>query len=140
MRKRRARAEDALQRSVASFLDVALPWDACWFAVPNGGGRSKVEAAILRATGTKAGAPDLMVFHNCRAYGVEIKAPPKMLKSGRLSRAKPRTSDDQDAMHAKLHRAGVTVTIARSIDDVASFLRDHNVPLRAAPIVKGRSQ
>ena len=31
------------------------------FAIPNGGGRSKAQGALLKATGTSPGVPDLMI-------------------------------------------------------------------------------
>ena len=31
------------------------------FSIPNGGGRSKAQGAILKATGTSPGVPDLMI-------------------------------------------------------------------------------
>ena len=69
------RAEDALQRDVARLLDYALPPDAVWFHAPNGGGRSKVEAAIFKGLGVKPGVPDLIILYRGRCLAIELKAP-----------------------------------------------------------------
>lgn len=45
------------------------------FAVPNGGFRNKAEAAKMTATGTKAGAPDLVLLLNGKFIGIEVKTP-----------------------------------------------------------------
>lgn len=61
------REESLEQRAYVQWADVVrVPWLAepigrYLFAVPNGGGRSKVEAAILKAEGVRPGVPDLML-------------------------------------------------------------------------------
>jgi hypothetical protein len=45
-----------------------------WFAIPNGGFRTKIEAAIMKATGTRAGVPDMCFIHEGRVYFLECKA------------------------------------------------------------------
>jgi hypothetical protein len=65
-------------RSLASYPESAGP--SGFFAVPNGGNRSAATGALLKATGTRAGVPDLVVlFSGCHALFIEIKA-----TSGRL--------------------------------------------------------
>jgi hypothetical protein len=112
------RAEDSLQRALAAYLDLALPHDACWFAVPNGGARSKKEAAILAGLGVKPGAPDILVFWGGRAFAIELKAP-----RGRVSPA-------QEAMHQALRRAEVAVIVASSLGEVERWLAAWGVPLK----------
>ena len=74
------RPEQELQIAVARFLTVALP-DLVWFAIPNGGYRTKAEAGIMKATGTRKGAPDIgFVLPHGAAGFIELKAP-----KGRLS-------------------------------------------------------
>lgn len=61
------REESIEQRAYVQWAEVVrVPWLAepigrHLFAVPNGGGRSKVEAAILKAEGVRPGVPDLML-------------------------------------------------------------------------------
>lgn len=53
------RTEDQEQRVVVEWLD----WKRHAFChVPNGGKRSKIEAAIFKGLGVKAGVPDLLIF------------------------------------------------------------------------------
>ncbi len=117
---RRNRPEEALQRAVASYLDLALPKDAVWFHCPSGGGRSKAEAGIFKAMGVKAGVPDLIIIYQGRVTAIELKAPGGTLSPG------------QKLMHARLSLAGVLVYTATRIEEVEGFLRGAGVPLRAS--------
>lgn len=47
------------QRRVAQWLDFL---GVCWFHPPNGGNRSVVTGAILKAQGAKAGVPDIVIL------------------------------------------------------------------------------
>jgi hypothetical protein len=116
---RRNRPEEALQRTVASYLDLALPRDAVWFHPPNGGARSKAEAGIFKAMGVKRGVPDLIIIYRGRVVAIELKAP-----GGTRSPA-------QKLMHAQLSAAGALVYTATSIEEVESFLRVAFIPLKA---------
>lgn len=118
--------EEQIQRAVTQWLDAALPDDAVFFAVPNGGARHPAVAAKLKATGTRRGVPDLSVVWRGRAIFIELKA-----KGGSLS-------PDQKAMHQRLTLAGaVVLPIARSVDEVAEFLLTLGMPLKGR--VKGRA-
>lgn len=117
--RQRAR-EEALQRAVARYLDLALPDDAVSFHVPNGGGRTKAEGGALKAQGVKAGIPDHLVIHAGRPLFIELKT------------ASGRVTPQQREMHDGLIHAGAKVAVCRSIEDVADFLRSFDVPLRAA--------
>ena len=57
-RRRRHRPEDAIQRAIVQHYRQRAAPGVFMFAVPNGGLRSKIEAAIMKATGTVAGVPD----------------------------------------------------------------------------------
>lgn len=105
---------------------------AMFWATPNGGKRSKKTAALLKATGTTPGIPDLFVLNGGLLLGLELKAPPVALKRGGVSRAKPTLSDDQKAIHLRLLGAGAKVAVCRSIDEAEAFLRHFGVPLRAS--------
>jgi hypothetical protein len=74
MAVRRARPEQQLQKAVLDHLRWrAVP---CTFAFhpANGGWRSAVEACILKSQGVVAGVPDVIVVHNGKTYGLELKA------------------------------------------------------------------
>lgn len=74
-------------------------------------------AGRLKACGLKAGMPDILVFYNSFTIGIELKAGAKV-------------SPEQCAMFNKLHAAGVSVSVARSIDDVERTLRTYKIPMR----------
>lgn len=118
-RRAPAVAETPLQISVAEFLWLALPDDAWFCHVPNGGKRLKSEAAKLKAMGARAGAPDLLVVWRGIAFFVEMKT-----DTGSLSA-------DQRECHAALRAAGCCVAVARSVSGVEQALRSWNIPLKA---------
>lgn len=115
---KRQRPEDALQRQAAAFLDTALPHGAAWFAVPNGGARSKTEAAIMAGLGVKAGAPDLLVFWDGKCFAIELKA-----EHGRLS-------ETQKEMHASLRRADIPVNVCTTLHAMVTWLESWGVPFK----------
>ena len=115
---RRRRPEQALQHTVGKFLDVALPNDALWCHYPAGGKRSPIEARIFKSLGVRSGIPDLLLFHNGRVYGIELKVGARTL-----------TSIQRD-MHRRLEQCGVDCCVATSVDEVADFL-EPRIPLRA---------
>jgi hypothetical protein len=73
-RHRRARPEDAIQRAVTQHYRQRAAAGVFMFAVPNGGYRRPIEAAIMKATGTVAGVPDTIWIKNGQAYALELKA------------------------------------------------------------------
>ena len=77
---RRNREEDQLQRACADFLQIQenLGW-LTYYHIPNGGKRSKVEAAIMKGMGMRAGAADfgLVLAPTGRAGFIELKRPGK---------------------------------------------------------------
>jgi hypothetical protein len=113
--------EIELHRSVAELLDWVVLAPAIWTTFPAGWtAMHKGVAGRLRGCGLKAGMPDAFVFHNGRTIGIELKTP-----SGKVSPA-------QLDMFNKLERAGVTVHICRSIDEVHRALAYHKIPMREA--------
>src|SRR5262249_26679193 len=90
----RRRLEQALQRSVVEHLRRRARQGTWWCHLPNGGARSKIEAAIFQGLGVRCGAPDLLVAVGGQACFLELKAP-----SGRITTA-------QSECHAALRAAG----------------------------------
>lgn len=113
------RPEDAIQRQVTAYLDVALPESAVWFAVPNGGKRSKIEAAIMKGLGVKAGVPDLCIIWDCRVFFIELKAPGRYM-----------TKAQQETV-GRLQYAGALCCVCRSLDEVIEWLDAAGIPMRA---------
>jgi hypothetical protein len=110
------RPEDALQRAVVDYLRSRRVFVA---AVPNAAQRTPGGRAANGVPGLLPGFPDLIT---CHAGGVmialELKAPPPRLRSGKVSAASPRVSDDQLAVMNTLHRLGFSCYVVRSIEDV----------------------
>jgi hypothetical protein len=118
------RPEEQLHRAVAQYLAFTSLQGGFWFAhVPNGGARTKAEGGILKSMGVRAGVPDLLVIHQGRAFWLEVKAPPKVLSSGRVSQAKPRTSPEQVETIRALQLAGCEVAVVRSLIEVQALLK-----------------
>lgn len=116
----RQHIEDDFHRSVATFLNVALPQDAWWTTFPAGGG-GRVRGAQLKAKGLKPGVPDILIVRHGICHWLELKAP------------KGRASDDQNLCAVHLGLAGCpTIHTARSLQDVERALRHWDIgPLRA---------
>jgi hypothetical protein len=85
-------------------LRLRGPRDAFWFGVPNGGARAPIEAAIMKGLGVRAGVPDLIIIHDGKTYGLELKA-----AGNRPTRLQ---TEAQDALRA----AGAEVAVAIGLD------------------------
>jgi hypothetical protein len=110
VRRRRAQPEAQLQRQVMAHVDArSAPGTLVWHT-PNGGWRSRIEAAIMKALGVRPGIPDLLALKAGRLCAIELKAP-----GGKLSKA-------QQEMIAKLKAAGARVEVASSLDDALGHL------------------
>lgn len=110
MARRRAAPEQEIQRAIVQHLKLRAVPGVFWFAVPNGGYRSPIEAAILKATGTRAGVPDLCFIHGGRSYFLELKAP-----GGRP------TENQLECIEA-LNLAGAFCCIAEGLDRAIAIL------------------
>jgi hypothetical protein len=71
---RRAQIETRVQRAICQHLQARAAKGVFWYAIPNGGARSKVEAKIMQGTGTRAGVPDLGFVFEGKPYFLEVKA------------------------------------------------------------------
>lgn len=103
------RPEQALQIAAAAYMD-AIP-NLLWWHSPNGGGRSKIEAAIFKRMGVKPGVPDIaVILPGGRVGFIELKA-----GNGRVSPA-------QRAFADALMERGCQCVEARSLEEVAETL------------------
>jgi hypothetical protein len=118
---RRQLSEQAIQRSVFQHLRARGAPGVFAFAVPNGGYRSAVEAAILKGMGVVAGVPDIFIVHNGRCFALELKA-----EGGRAT-------DQQLECIAALREAGALTCIAEGLDRALACLE-------AWGILKGAAQ
>jgi hypothetical protein len=119
-RRRDGNAEARRQAAIVEYVRTVAPEILIW-AVPNGGLRSKSEAARLKWTGVLAGVPDLtLALPNWRCAFWETKTP-----RGRLS-------NDQLAIRAKLERLGHCWAVVRDIDDARRGLAELGIETREA--------
>ena len=120
-RRRAAYAEgEKFQEQVVKFLQWALPSDAFFFAIPNGGRRNAREAARLKKQGLVPGVPDLCVVWRATVRLIELK-----YGTGGLSAT-------QKDVKRKLEQCGVTVHLCRTVDEVEHALRSDGIPLKVS--------
>ena len=105
-----SRPEQQIQRAVFEHLAIRAASTVFAFHPANGGWRSRVEAAILKGMGVRAGVPDIIAVKDGQCYALELKA-----SGGRL------TPVQRDA-HAALVAAGATVAVAYGLDDALARL------------------
>jgi hypothetical protein len=115
--------EAALHKTIADLLDWVLLPPALWTTFPAGWGKlGKATAGRLHGSGLKAGFPDILVFFNGRAVGIELKAATGVV------------SKQQTAMFLRLYEAGVRVYICQNTDDVIGVLEQESIPHRKMEI------
>jgi ABC-type Fe3+ transport system substrate-binding protein len=106
----RRRPEQEIQKALADHLRARAAAGTYWFHPANGGARTAIEGAILKACGVRAGTPDLILIKDGRTYGLELKA-----NGGRLS-------PSQQSAHQEMKAAGAEVAVATGIDEAIKQL------------------
>jgi hypothetical protein len=114
-RHRRARPEDAIQRAVTQHYRQRAAAGVFMFAVPNGGYRRPIEAAIMKATGTVAGVPDTIWIKDGQTYALELKA----------EGGKP--TPKQVETIAALQVAGTITGVAIGLNDALRWLEERGL-------------
>ena len=97
-------SEDKIQQAVISHLQLRAWPDAVFWHVPNGGARSKAEAARFKAQGVVAGIPDVHILFRGRLYVLELKT-----ETGRWAK-------HQQEIAARMETAGAIVAVAWGLD------------------------
>jgi hypothetical protein len=111
------RPEQKFQIDLVRDLRRILSRDVFITAFPAGGGGAR-RGSLLKSMGLIPGCPDLFLFHQGIAHGLELKGP------------KGTTSKVQKEAHLALARAGVDVRIARNLDDALASLKIWGIPTR----------
>jgi len=108
----RSSAEDQIQKACVYWLHIQeAQGRLAFFAVPNGGKRSAATGALLKATGTRAGVPDITIlFPSAKALFVELKAPKGTLQPS------------QKEWRDKLQGYGFAWGEARSLEDLIALV------------------
>lgn len=119
---RRARPrhqESTLQRTCVSWFRAQYPDHALMlFAVPNGGGRSRIEGAIMKGEGVTAGVADLILLEARGGYGslcIEMKT--------REKGSKQRPS--QKAWQEAAERSGNRYVVVRSFEAFRALVGEY---------------
>mgnify|MGYP003675456857 FL=1 len=107
--------EDAIQKAICKYLDLRK---VCYWAVPNGGARSKSEGAKLKSTGTKSGVPDITVVYDGLYFGLEIK------REASATHPKGYLTQVQKDMHERIKEAGGSVKTVYNVADVILWLNN----------------
>lgn len=122
-----SRPEDDLQRSIVNVCEIVWPrykGRVLWFHVPNGGARSKTEAAIFKGLGVVAGVPDLVLIwqgdydpDNQSLLLVELKA------------GRGRLNTNQRRIKAQCEeRVGVPYEVVQSVDEFVEICQAYDLP------------
>ena len=121
---KRHHPESVLQRMCVRYFRLQYPQYAkLLFAIPNGGRRSAIEAAIMQGEGVIPGVPDLFFAkpggpHNSNGMFIEMKA----------GAGSSRVSKPQLEMHERLTKSGYAVHVCNSFDLFASIIENYLRP------------
>lgn len=99
------RPEQDIQRAVFQHINSRSMPGVFAFHVPNGGWRSKVEAAIMKGIGVRAGVPDVIIFYRAQIFGLELKAKGRGL-----------SATQRQVLNA-MEVAGARTAVASSLDE-----------------------
>lgn len=121
------RKEDAIQRAIVEYLKLLQKhYPLRFFAVPNGGKRSRIEAAIMKGLGTVAGAPDLVVLLGpIRSTTVRGPANGPKVFMIEVKSEKGRVSKEQNELWNWCVENKFRFSVVRSLDDVVDLLTPH---------------
>jgi hypothetical protein len=107
---RRAQPEAQLHRALVEHLLLRAKPDVLWLHPANGERRDAITGAKLKRMGVRAGASDLLLWHQGNSFALELKAP-----GGRLSEA-------QLEFHARFADAGGHTAVAEGLDRALACL------------------
>jgi hypothetical protein len=100
--------ETEIQRAIVKHYRQRAAPGVFAFAVPNGGKRRPIEAAIMKGTGTVAGVPDMIWIREGQVFGLELKA-----DKGKLTPVQVATLEEMEGAGAICHVAyGLTAALA----------------------------
>lgn len=106
----RAQPEAALQRTICEHLEARAAPGLVWWHVPNGGYRTRAEAAIMAGLGVKRGVADLHFFKDGIFHVLELKAPGKQ------------PTDEQKQFLTDVSHAGGFVCWVNNLDSALAWL------------------
>lgn len=130
-KKKRSQEESQMQRALIQWWHLACRRfgvaEALLFSIPNGGARTAITGAILKAEGARKGAPDLMLAvprrpRHSSMFTIEHYAALFL----ELKRRDGVLSPEQKTFHALLQSQGYKVVVCWSlqecIDEITTYL------------------
>lgn len=109
--------ESGIQKACVLWFRYQYPkYARLLFAVPNGGRRGRVTAAILKAEGVVAGVADLLLLvpsGGCHGLCIEMKTPDG------------RQSESQRIWQRAVEGQGYRYAVCRSLDDFRKLIDDY---------------
>ncbi len=112
---RSPRAEQIIHRAVCQHLRQRGAVGLVWWHTPNGGRRSRTEAAIFSGLGVRPGVSDLILLHDGRVFALELKT-----EDGRPTSA-------QTQFISEFRAAGGEASIANGLDQALRTLETWGV-------------
>lgn len=109
--------ESQTQRACVKWFRLQYPELALnLIAIPNGGSRPRVEAALMKAEGVTAGAADLALFvPSASAHGLFIE----------MKSANGRQRGSQKAWQQAVEAKGYVYAVCRSVEDFMSCVNKY---------------
>jgi hypothetical protein len=107
--------ESKIQQTCVHWFRLQYPQHVL-FAVPNGGRRGKVEAAIMKGEGVLPGVADLYLAHpskGCHGLFIEMKT------------EKGRQSNSQLLFEEKITERGYHYAVCRSLDEFMNTVNEY---------------
>ena len=125
-----AHEESQLQRNCVAWFRLQYPKHApMLFAVPNGGGRSRIEAAIMKAEGVTAGVADLLLLEARGGWGslcIEMKTDSKA----------SRQRDSQKEWQLAAEQYGNRYEICRTFEQFMAIVKDYmDLPMSCGRVI-----
>lgn len=116
---KRGNLEQKLQIAVVNYIRMGFP-DVLVFAVPNGGKRSMIEAAMMKKMGVLAGVSDLLLFWHGGYGAIELKRPDKNASM----------SDSQVGFAEQWQARGGRFALCNSLEGVEAALKSWGLSTR----------
>jgi hypothetical protein len=126
--------EADLHAAVAAALTVLLPPHVPWTTFPAGHVQlAPAQAARLARLGLQRGWPDILVVHEGRVHGLELKRPGRALSRSRWVRTRngsKRYVEGQHEAFRRLERAGMHIATCTSVREAICALEAWGIPVR----------
>lgn len=109
--------ESEIQQSCVKWFHLQYPDLALLlFAIPNGGARNKLEAAIMKGEGVTAGVSDMIfLFPNSEHHALCIE----------FKTEKGKQQDTQKRFQRKVEAFGFRYEIVRSLEDFIRLMKEY---------------